>query len=383
MEIADLVLCALRAGRKPFVSSWLAEIRSGFAQLSPSVFPYRGFGLALVIGIAGGWLFYKLRLPLPWMLGAMIFCTVAALARLPVAAPAVIRSPMSAIIGVMLGSGFSPAIISQVPQWIVPLGGLVLFMLACGLSVVWYFRKVGGYDWVTAFFSGMPGGLVEMVIYGEERGGDARIIALVHSTRILMVVMTLPFLIQWSQGISLDRAGGSGASMFATPLLAELWLVALGFAGAFLGHILRLPAKTLLGCMIVSAAVHITGVSDFKPPFEIVNAAQLVLGVAIGCRFAGTASGVLWKVLMLSVGSTAILIFWMTLFAVAVSHISGFSVVTLILAYSPGGLTEMAIIAVALNAEVAFVAAFHIIRVFLTMIAAPLAFGWLGKGGKT
>ena len=366
--------------------SWLAEVRSGFAELSPAVFPYRRFAFALALGIVGGALFYWLRLPLPWMLGAMTFCTIAALWGAPVAAPGVIRSPMSAIIGVMLGSGFSPSIIYQVPQWLVPLAGLVLFMTACGVTVVWYYRRIGGYDWVTAFFSGMPGGLVEMVIYGEERGGDARVIALVHSARILMVVMTLPFIIQFSQGIRLDRPV-TGISIVDAPLVAELWLVVCGFAGAFLGHVLKLPAKTLLGCMIVSAVVHVSGLSDFKPPFEIVNAAQLVLGVAIGCRFAGTASRVVWKVLALSVGSTAILLVWMTLFAVAVSNLSGFSTVTLILAYSPGGLTEMALIAVALHAEVAFVAAFHIIRVFLTMIAAPLTFRWLGgaagKGGPS
>jgi len=358
------------------VTSWLAELRSGIAQFAPSVFPYRRFALALVLGILGGALFYKLRLPLPWMLGAMTFCTIAALVRVPVAAPGVIRSPMSAIIGVMLGSGFSPAIIGQVPQWIVPLAGLVLFMTACGVSVVWYYRRVGGYDRVTAFFCGMPGGLVEMVIYGEERGGDARIIALVHSARILMVVMTLPFIIQFTQGIRLDRPV-TGVSMFDAPLVAEALLVVCGFAGAFLGHVLRLPAKTLLGCMIVSAAVHVTGLSDFKPPFEIVNAAQLVLGVAVGCRFAGTASHVVWRVLALSVGSTLILMAWMTAFALVVSQLSGFPAVTLLLAYSPGGLTEMALIAVALHAEVAFVAAFHIIRVFLTMIAAPMTFAWL------
>lgn len=368
------------------MTSWLAEVRGGFAELSPTVFPYRRFAFALVLGVIGGALFYWLRLPLPWMLGAMTLCTAAALWGAPVAAPGVIRSPMSAIIGVMLGSGFSPDIIYQLPQWLVPLAGLVLFMTASGVTVVWYYRKVGGYDWVTAFFSGMPGGLVEMVIYGEERGGDARVIALVHSARILMVVMTLPFIIQFTQGIRLDRPV-TGVSIVDAPLVAEVWLVVCGFAGAFLGHVLRLPAKTLLGCMIVSAAVHISGVSDFKPPFEIVNAAQLVLGVAIGCRFAGTASRVVWKVLALSVGSTAILLFWMTVFAVAVSHLSGFSTVTLILAYSPGGLTEMALIAVALHAEVAFVAAFHIIRVFLTMIAAPLTFRWLGgaagRGGAS
>lgn len=361
------------------MTGWLAEVRNGFAELSPSVFPYRRFVLALALGVMGGALFYALRLPLPWMLGAMTVCTLAALARVPVAAPGVIRSPMSAIIGVMLGSGFSPEIVWQVPQWLVPLGGLVLFMAACGLSVVWYYRRIGGYDWTTAFFSGMPGGLVEMVIYGEERGGDARVIALVHSARILLVVLTLPFIIQFSQGISLDRPVG-GISIFDAPLTSELWLVVCCFAGALLGHVLRLPAKTLLGCMIASAAVHMSGLSDFKPPYEIVNTAQLVLGVAIGCRFAGTAGRVVWRVLALSVGSTAILLFWMTLFAVTFSHLSGFSTVTLILAYSPGGLTEMALIAVALQAEVAFVAAFHIIRVFLTMIAAPLSFRWLGGG---
>ncbi len=68
---------------------------------------------------------------------------------------------------------------------------------------------------------------------------------------------------------------------------------------------------------------------------------------------------------------------WMTAFALVVSQLSGFPAVTLLLAYSPGGLTEMALIAVALHAEVAFVAAFHIIRVFLTMIAAPMTFAWL------
>lgn len=359
------------------MQSWLAEIRSGLLDLRPSHFPYARFGLALLIGIAGGWLFSKAGLPLPWMLGAMSFCTVAALAGLPVAAPSVIRSPMAAVIGVMLGSGFTPAIVGQVTQWAVPLAGLVVFMVACGVTVVWYFRRIGGFDPTTAFFSGMPGGLVEMVIYGEERGGDARVIALIHSARILMVVMTLPFIIQWSQGVSLARPVG-GVSMFDVPLVSQGWLIGCGLAGALLGHVLNLPAKTLLGAMIVSAAVHISGLSDFKPSFEIVNAAQVVLGVVIGCRFAGTATRLVLKLLALSVGSTAILLFWMTLFAVVVARLSGFAPVTLILAYSPGGLAEMSLIAVALNVEVAFVAAFHIIRVFLVMIAAPPLFGWLG-----
>jgi membrane AbrB-like protein len=330
----------------------------------------------MAIGLAGGFLFQRLNLPLPFMLGAMTACTIAALLKAPVAAPPVIRPPMSAVIGVLLGSGFSPAVVSQLPHWWSAVLGLLLFMVACGSTVVFYFRRVGGYDPTTAFFSGMPGGLVEMIELGEERGGDPRIIALVHAARILLIVMTIPFAIQWLEGVSLNRTAGA-VSVFDAPLVQEFWLIGCGLAGAAIGYALRLPAKLLLGPMLVSALVHVFGFTDFKPAFELVNAAQLVLGVVIGCRFAGTATRTVLRILALSLGSTVILIFWTTVFAVIVSRLTGHGVSTLILAYSPGGLAEMSLIALAIHAEVAFVATLHIVRIFLVMVSAAGIFSLL------
>ncbi|WP_147022691.1 AbrB family transcriptional regulator [Microvirga aerophila] len=43
-----------------------------------------------------------------------------------------------------------------------------------------------------AYFSGMPGGLMVMVIACEDRDGDAQGISLFHSVRVLLVVLTLP-----------------------------------------------------------------------------------------------------------------------------------------------------------------------------------------------
>ena len=91
----------------------LADMANGVRELSPRRFPWRRFLLALALGILGGGLFAYLRLPLPWMLGSMVFCTAAAISRAPVAAPPVIRPPMSAVIGVMLGSGFRPDLIDK------------------------------------------------------------------------------------------------------------------------------------------------------------------------------------------------------------------------------------------------------------------------------
>ncbi|AMJ62383.1 AbrB family transcriptional regulator [Bosea sp. PAMC 26642] len=359
----------------------LSDLSDGLKALAPARFPYRRFALALLLGGVGGWLFVQARLPLPWMLGSMVVCTSAALLSLPVAAPAVIRPPMTAVIGVMLGAGFRPEVIAQLLNWLPTLIGLVLFMAACAVTCVAYFRRVGGFDPVTAFFAGMPGGLVEMVTIGEEKGGDASIIALIHSARILLVVMTLPFIVQWIGGVQLGGARVSGPSIAQTPVFAELALVGCGIAGVLIGHWLKLPAKFLLGPMLVSALVHLFGWSDSVPPFEIVNAAQLVLGVTIGCRFVGTAPRTILRVLALSVGSTVILLTLTLAFAWLVARVSVHGHVPLILAYSPGGLAEMSLIALALHTEVAFVAAHHIVRVFLVMVGAGPLFGAIMRRG--
>jgi uncharacterized protein len=45
-----------------------------------------------------------------------------------------------------------------------------------------------------------------MVIAGEDRDGDARTIALAHSSRVLLVVLTLPFLVRLMSGAPLGTS---------------------------------------------------------------------------------------------------------------------------------------------------------------------------------
>lgn len=329
------------------------------------------FGLALIVASLGGALFAALGLPLPYILGAMSFCLLATLVRLPVATPKIVRPPMSAIIGVMLGSGFTPDIVSSLGTWIGPIVGLGFFLATAALACVTFYRKVAGYDAATAYFAGMPGGLMEMTLLGESYGADARRIALAHSARILIVVFTLPFLVEQLSGQSISAsAAGSTA-----PLVLEsvLWLAGTAIAGIALGHILRLPARVLLGPMIVSAIIHGAGISSFRPPAEIVMVAQIVLGASIGCRFAGITARELGGVLALAAGSTAILLTITLTFAYAVAPFVPYSPIDLILAYSPGGLTEMGLIALALNTDVAFVAGHHIVRVVMVSSGAALS----------
>ncbi len=161
---------------------------------------------------------------------------------------------MTVVIGVLLGASFTPDLLRQAPLWLPSVAGLVVFMLACSVLCVAFFRKVGGFDRTTAYFAGMPGGLVEMVTVGEEKGGDGRMIALVHSARILLVVLSLPFIVQWIEGVPLGGRRTAGISILDTPIASDVWLIVCGLVGIFIGQILRLPAKYLLGPMLATCA---------------------------------------------------------------------------------------------------------------------------------
>src|SRR4051812_50162582 len=87
----------------------IGDLRDGLWALSPSRFPYRRFIAALMLGAAGGWTFAYLRLPLPWMLGPMTVCTVAALFRAPIAAPAGGGPPLTIGVGGVPRGGLTPA----------------------------------------------------------------------------------------------------------------------------------------------------------------------------------------------------------------------------------------------------------------------------------
>lgn len=345
----------------------------------PKRFPYLPFGFALAIGAAGALLFLHFKLPLAWMLGSMSACTVASLLGARIKAPAIAVPVMTVVIGVMLGAGFSPGLLAQLPYWIVPLAGLVVSLVLGGLSCVLYLRYFVGLSLPDAFFAGMPGGLLEMVFMGEQYGANGRTVALIHSSRILLVVLTLPFFVQIVSGISLAKPALNGASIVSTPWQSYAFLVGTGLAGLLVSRLLRLRAKYLLGPMFVSAAVHLSGLSDFKPPIELLNLAQLVLGTAIGCRFSGMPRQEVLRLLAYSIGFTIVLLAVTAGVAMSVSRISNFDFLPLLLAYAPGGLTEMSLISLALQAEVAFVATHHIFRVFLVTIGAAFLFARVEK----
>ncbi len=335
--------------------------------------------LALGLGIVGAVTFSALRMPLPWMLGPICFCTAAALLRLPIAAPAAIRPFMVTVLGLMLGANFTPEMAAHAGQWLVSIAFLAVYVAAIAAAAIPYFRKVAGYDPVTAYFSAMPGGFGAMLVVAIEMGADERRVSLAHASRILLIVFTLPFLFRLVLG--LDMPDRSTLWAAESPPLTAFDLVLLAGAGAIgwpLARHLRLPAPALIGPMALSAAAHMSGFTAVQVPLEIVNLAQLVIGVIVGCRFSGIDPVRVVQALLHGVALTAIMLAMTGAFAFLLGLATNGSIPGLVLAYSPGGLAEMTLIALALGIDVAFVATHHVVRILLISLGAPLVFRLLG-----
>jgi membrane AbrB-like protein len=329
--------------------------------------------LAICIGAFGSILFIYLHLPLPWLLGAIFTTSIAMrFENLPIQNPKVFSTPARIIIGLIIGSAFTPEILDFLHIYLFSILLIIPYTILVTFAGMYYYIKVLKYDRKTAFFSSTPGGVVEMVILGEEQKADTSKITLVQSSRLLFVVLSLPFIIQYV--FDLDISGNQiiTKTIKDTNLTEFIYLIIIGVFGALLAKRLRISAAFLIGPMILSVIVYSSGFIHTQIPDELIKFVQVIFGTIIGFTFRGVQLKMIIKTLIGTFGHFIILAIFSAIF-VAIAHYSfGFPVVSVLLAFSPGGQTEMNLIALLVGANVPYITIHHIVRLFLVMNLAPL-----------
>lgn len=320
------------------------------------------------IGVA---VFRLLHLPLPWLLGPITSCLLAALAGLPMKGIRPLNDTMRTILGVAVGATLTPAVLATFPaMW--PTLLLVPVMVACiGIIGVPYFQKICGYDFATAYYATMPGGLQDMILFGEEAGGNVRAISLIHATRVMVIVVALPFLLIGIWEADLSNPPGAPARDIPVHELALMVICAIG--GWRLAKRLGLFGASILGPLIATAALTIADGLHNRPPAEAIWAAQFFIGMTIGAKYAGVTWREVRRDISAGLGFCLILIVLTLAFVEGIYGLGLAPGMEALLAFAPGGQAELAVLALIVGADMAFVVAHHMLRIFVVILGAPIA----------
>lgn len=329
----------------------------------------KALAISLTVGAVGGTLFQLSGLPLAWMLGPLIANLVISSQGVKVAVPEPLRNVFLAVMGMVLGSQVTPQLAHRVLDWPVSAALLLLGVAAStAFAAAWYRRC--GFDPVSAWFGASPGAMTAMILLGEKCGGDPQRIAVAQSLRVILVILFLPPLFWAYEGdgdsVSLVHSGlEHGWMLLLIPLILPL------------GRWLRMPSPALLAPLLVAALLSGSDMASLSLPGWGMNLMLWVLGSAIGSRFQGMTRKLFGQYLWQSGVATLLALLVLALFAELIHQLLGVGRDVALLALAPGGIGEMAILAVALNIDPVFVAFHHLLRMVTLMIIAPFWARWL------
>jgi len=332
--------------------------------------------MSLGVGAIGGVVFAAIGVPLAWMLGPMVVNIIASVRGAPVLVPHSVRVVTLCVIGVFLGSSFSPDLLSRAGEWALSLSLMILFIPLITVIASYYYQRFAMFDPPTAMFSGAPGTLTAMVIIGGESGADERMIALTQGLRVVIVVFLMPLIVTLATATGPSNASflPEGGSFAWSEGMLLFIAAAIGFG---LARLFNLPASAMTGAMLASAALYLSGLVSWRPPDVALWVCLWVLGSAIGSRFSTVTAQTFFQVSRHAVAATAVVISVSALFAWVVSGLTGVAFLTTLLSFTPGGVAEMCLIAIAFDIDPAFVAVHHLARIAILITAAPLAAKWL------
>jgi len=342
--------------------------------MTPRKFGYQ----ALTIGLSavGALVFIAIDLPLPFLFGPLAACLLAALVGLRLEGAGQVAVAARTILGVAVGASITPDVVHELPRIAASALFVPVYVCLIGLIGVPFFTRIYGFDRATAYYAAMPGGLPDMVVFGGEAGADVRALALIHATRILLTVAIAPVLLV--QLFDVTLANPVGAPARDIPIDQALLLCGAALVGWKGGEKLGLIGPTILGPLIVTAVLSLTGVIHQRPPAEAIQFAQFFIGGGIGVSYVGITLREVRKdvvaglVFALILAILAFLMMEIVVQAGFAGPIEGF------LSYTPGGQAEMAILAIIAGADLGFVVVHHLLRLFVVIAGAPVFAHFIG-----
>ena len=330
----------------------------------------RDTAVGLLIGTAGGLAFWLLGIPAPWLAGSMMAAIIAVFSNVRVGMPDWLRAVAFIFLGIQTGTAVSWDTVDRAVHWPISIAFLCLTVVAVTWACMAYYIRRHDWDVPTALFASLPGALSLTLLLASSTTADMRRVTIAQCIRLFFLVAALPTVITWLRPpedhlmMTLSQIGG---------LWDVLLLVSVSTAAGYALEWLKVPAGLMLGPMLASAALELSGLIAGTAPMSILIPANVVLGVMIGARFSHFTFAEFRAALIEGFSGFLIALVIAMAGAGVAAYFSKLPFALTLLAFSPGGLDAMTIMAFSLNLDPAYVGAHQMVRYLALALLMPAA----------
>ena len=329
------------------------------------------FALVIVVSVPSAIIAEFFNIPLAWFLGPMLITSLASLMGLKIKMPKLVLSSILILLGLYIGSYIDKSLFSQIHQWAWTSLIMLIYIIVSVLIVSKYLQIFSKYERKTSVFSAAPGALGPLLILAEdERKTDLSQVATSHLIRLIIIITVFPFIVNSfydaSSFVVIEKTLiDQNINHLILLIVSSIFLI-------ILFDKFKIPAALLSGTLFASGFLQITEIATYKLSPNIIDYCLLILGASVGCRFANKTFGEIARNAWHSFIATFLLVLLGLIAAFAASLIIDKNFFTLLLSYCPGGIYEVAVIAIFFDLDPEFVSFHHIIRLLMILFIVPL-----------
>ena len=335
------------------------------------------FAWVIIVSIPGAFIADYFNVPLAWFLGPMLVTSFVTLGGIKTKMPRLVLNTVLIFLGLYIGSYVDKSLFSQIHQWAWTSLIMLAYIIVSVLLVSKYLQKFSGYGKKTSIFSAAPGALGPLLILAEDEKSDLSRVATSHLIRLIIIITVFPFIVNSfysSENIKIVEQINDNQNIFHLLILISLSIVLIVIFDK-----LKIPAALLAGTLVASGFLQITEIASYKLPSNIIDYCLLILGSSVGCRFADKTFKEIAKNTVHSFVATLLLVLLGLVAALVAGLVIDKNFFTLLLSYCPGGIYEVAVIAIFFNLDPEFVSFHHIIRLLLILFIVPIILRILNK----
>ena len=335
------------------------------------------FAWVIIVSVPGAFIADYFNVPLAWFLGPMLVTSVVSLGGVKTKMPRLVLSTVLIFLGLYIGNYVDKNLFSQIHQWAWTSLIMLAYIVVSVLLGSKYLQKFSGYGKKTSVFSAAPGALGPLLILAEDEKSDLSQVATAHLIRLIIIITVFPFVVNSfydTENIKIVETVNENQN-----ILHLLILIALSMLLIIIFDKLKVPAALLAGTLIASGFLQITEIASYKLPSNIIDYCLLILGSSVGCRFANKTFNEVAKNTLHSFVAT----FFLVLLGIVAAFVAGLVIdknfFTLLLSYCPGGIYEVAVIAIFFDLDPEFVSFHHIIRLLMILFIVPIILKIISK----